>query len=69
MILFKLKDRLHDRSMNQLTFSKKTGIRYNTVNAYFHGYVKRMRPDDLNKMCEFLECSLTDLVEYAPDKK
>lgn len=69
MILFKLKERLYERGMNQLTFSKKTGLRYNTVNAYYHGYIKRMRPEDLDKMCEYLECSLSDLIEYTHDKK
>jgi putative transcriptional regulator len=69
MIVFKLKQRLFERGMNQLTFSKKIKMRYNTINAFYHGYAKRARFQDLNKMCEYLDCSLTDLIEYIPDKK
>jgi putative transcriptional regulator len=69
MIVYKLADKLKERYMNQLVFSKKTGIRYNTVNAYFHGYIKRIRPEDLDKMCSFLECSISDLIEYVPNEK
>lgn len=69
MIVFKLRERLYERGMNQLTFSNLVKVGKNTVNAYYHGYIKRMRPEDLNKMCEYLKCPLSDLIEYIPDKK
>lgn len=69
MIIIKLRDRLFERGMNQITFSKILNIDKNTINSYYHSYAKRLRTEDLEKMCEYLECSLSDLVEYIPDKK
>jgi putative transcriptional regulator len=69
MVVFKLTDRLFERGMNQFTFSRIVKVNKNTVNAYYHGYAKRINVDDIEKMCEYLECSLSDLIEYIPDKK
>jgi putative transcriptional regulator len=69
MIVFKLRERLNERSMLQATLSRILKIRKNTINAYYHGYAKRIRIEDLDKMCAYLDCSLIDIVEYIPDKK
>lgn len=69
MFIFKLRDLLVERDMTQATFSRLVKIRKNTINAYYHGYIKRMRPEDIRKMCDYLECPLSDLIEYIPDKK
>ena len=66
---FNLKRLLFDRDMKQIDLHRKTGIRYETVGAYYHGYVKRMNVKDLEKICDALNCSLSDLIEYIPDKK
>lgn len=73
MIKINLRQLLFDREMSQadlwrLTGGKKTGVRYNTINAYYHGYVKRMNVKDLVKICDALGCELKDLIEYTPDK-
>jgi putative transcriptional regulator len=69
MILFKLKDLLHERGMNQRDCHRKTSVDKNTINAYYNGFAKRLNVTDLNKMCDALECELSDLIEYIPDKK
>lgn len=69
MLLFKLKDRLKERGMTQATFSRLSKIRKNTVNAYYHGYIKRIRVEDIIAMCEYLECPISDIIEFIPDKK
>jgi len=45
------------------------GVCYNTLLAYYHEYIKRVNIVDLIKICDALECSLSDLMEYVPDKK
>lgn len=69
MIICKLRERLFERGMNQLTFSKLVNIDKNIVNAYYNNYAKRYKAEDLNRMCEYLECSISDLIEFIPDKK
>jgi putative transcriptional regulator len=69
MIIFKLKDLLYKRGMNQRDCYRKTSVDKNTINAYYNGFAKRINVPDLNKMCEGLECSISDIIEYIPDKK
>jgi putative transcriptional regulator len=69
MIRCKLRERLFERGMNQLTFSKLIDVDKNIVNAYYNNYAKSYKPEHLDKMCAFLDCPLSDLIEYIPDKK
>jgi putative transcriptional regulator len=66
---FNLKRLLFDRDMKQIDLHRKTGIRYETVLAYNHGYIKSMKVKDLEKICDCLDCTLSDLIEYTPVKK
>jgi putative transcriptional regulator len=64
----KLKDLLEKKELNQRYLVLKTGIRSGTINAYYHGFVKRMNVKDLIKICDALDCRLDELLEYIPDK-
>lgn len=68
MFKFKLKELLEERDRNQRSLKLETGIRSGTINAYYHGFVKRMNVADLIKICDALDCSLDKLLEYAPKK-
>lgn len=69
MIIFKLRNLLHERGMNQRDCHRKTSVDKNTINAYYNGFAKRLNVDDLDKMCTHLDCSLSDLIEFVSDKK
>ncbi len=69
MIKFKLAELLEKKDLNQRYIVKNAGIRSGTVNAYYHGFIKRMNVHDLNKICEVLDCKVEDLIEHIPDKK
>jgi putative transcriptional regulator len=73
MFTINLKKLLENKEWNisdlwRATGGKKSGVRYNTLLAYYHGYIKRPRINDLIKICDALECKLSDLIEYIPDK-
>jgi putative transcriptional regulator len=68
MIKIHLSRILGDRRMLQSELSRKTKIRKNTINAYYHGYIERINVKDLNKICDALNCRLDELIEYIPDK-
>ena len=55
------------RKMNQKTLASKTGIRPNTISAYYHETLKRINIEDLNILCRVLDCDISDLLEYVPD--
>lgn len=69
MLKIHLRKLLFDREMNQSDLHRLTGIRYNTINMYFHGFIKRMNVNDLAKICDVLECTLSELIEYTPKRK
>lgn len=68
MIRIYLSRVLGDKRITQTALSKGTGIRPGTINLMYHEYAKRINLSDLNKICAFLECKLSDLIEYIPDK-
>jgi len=49
--------------------SDKTGLARNTISALYHDNVKRIDYDTINKLCNFLECSMQELIEHTPDAK
>lgn len=69
MFKIKLKELLEERDRNQRSLKLETGIRSGTINAYFHGFIKRMNVSDLIKICDALDCRLDELLEYIPQKR
>lgn len=59
---------LFDKDMTQMDLHRKTKIRYETINGYYHSLVKRMNVKDLEKICDTLDCDLSDLIEYRHKK-
>lgn len=68
MIKIYLSKILGERRWTQAEFSRKTGIRPSTVNLYYHELIERINVDDLDKMCEILNCNLDEIMEYIPNK-
>lgn len=74
MLNINLRKLLFDKDWNISDLYRATGgdidgVRYNTLLAYYHGYIKRMNVKDIVKICDALDCKLSDLIEYIPDKK
>ncbi|MCP3775185.1 helix-turn-helix transcriptional regulator [Paenibacillus sp. MZ04-78.2] len=73
--MFKLADLLDQRQMTMYQLSKKTGIRPNTLSQWVNNaklqeedkHVKAISVEVLNLMCEALDCTPGDLLEYTPD--
>jgi len=54
--------------MNQAELARRTNIRPTTINAYYHGYIKRINKTDLDKICDVLGCRIEELLEHVLDK-
>jgi putative transcriptional regulator len=57
------------KRMTQKELARKTGIRANTINEMYHELSERVNLEHLDKICKALDCKLTDLIDYIPDKK
>jgi putative transcriptional regulator len=62
MIRIYLSRLLGERRLTQKDLSKKTGIRIATINEYYNELTDRINLAHLDKICEVLECELTDLI-------
>lgn len=68
MIRIKLSELLGKHKMNQKTLSKLTNIRPATVSKMYYEETKRIDIDQINSICKALDCEVSELFEYIPDK-
>ena len=57
------------KRLNIQDINDKTGLARNTISALYHDKAKRIDYETINKLCEALECSSSELIEYIPDIK
>lgn len=60
---------LGERRWTQKDLAEATGIRPSTINEWYHELVVRLNVDHIDKICEALDCSITDLLEYIPNER
>lgn len=65
MIRIMLSRKLGELRITQSELSKVTGIRSNTINDLYHGVAERVSLEHLNKICEALNCDLSEILEYS----
>jgi putative transcriptional regulator len=68
MIKINLSRLLGERKMTQAELARKSGVNKNTVCALYNEFADRISIDTLDRICEVLECELSDLMEYVPNK-
>nr|WP_319487223.1 helix-turn-helix transcriptional regulator [uncultured Caproiciproducens sp.] len=66
MIRIYLSKLLGERKLTQNDLAQKTGIRPTTIGEMYHELIQRVNVDHLDKICEALDCSIADLMEYIP---
>jgi putative transcriptional regulator len=68
MIKIHLSRILGERRWTQAELARKTGIRPSTINEIYNEFAERISLDHLDKICEALNCDLTDVLEYTPNR-
>lgn len=58
MIRILLSTRLGERRMTQTELARATGIRAQTINELYHDFAERISLDDLDLICEALDCGI-----------
>lgn len=62
-IIIKLDQLLTEREMSQHELSRATGIRQASINEMCRNQTRRMPIENLEKICDVLNCEITDIIE------
>lgn len=55
--------------MTQADLARATGIRPNTINELYHELTERVNLEQLDLICEALDCELDELIVRVPNKE
>ena len=69
MIRILLSARLGERRLKQSELSRMTGIRPNTISDLYNEFATRISLDDLDLICEALDCDITDIIQRIPNEE
>ncbi len=69
MIKILLSSRLGDMRWTQADLARKTGIRPTTISELYHEMVERVNLEHLDLIFEALDCDLSNLIVYVPNKE
>lgn len=61
-----LSTRLGEKRWTQADLARKTGICPSTINDMYHDISERINLDHLDKICEALECDISDILVRIP---
>ena len=64
MIKITLKEFLQKSKISRYELAKRTGIQYQIIDNYYKNRVKRYDSYVLERICEALNCSISDILEY-----
>lgn len=69
MIKIHLSRILGEKRWSQAKLSRLTGIRPSTISEIYNEFTERINLEHLDKICEALDCELTDILEYIPNRQ
>lgn len=67
MIRILLSTRLGEIKWSQADLARATGIRPNTISELYHEYTERVSLEQLDLICEVLQCELDELIVRVPN--
>lgn len=68
MIRIMLSTLLGERRLSQAELSRMTGVRQMTINDLYHEFCERVTLDHLDRICEALDCDISELITRVPNK-
>ncbi len=68
MIKIHLSRILGEKRITQAELARQTGIRPSTISDIYNESTERLNIRYLDRICEYLDCDITDLMEYIPNK-
>ncbi len=69
MIVFKLDDLIWQHRTTAEDIFQKTGIGKSTISTIRNNKNINISIHTLNKLCKYFNCTISDIMEYIPDKE
>lgn len=69
MINFKIKELLEKNKISRYKLEQYTNLSYRRINDYYFNRVEFIKVEELEQLCEVLECNIQDILEYKKNKK
>lgn len=69
IIRIRLSRLLGERRWTQAKLARRTKVRPSTIGDYYHELAERVNLKHLSKICKELNCQISDILEYVPDKE
>ena len=66
IIVIHLNELLKDAGLSKNKFCQRAEIQRSQLNGYLTNTITRLDTDVLARMCDTLNCSISDLLEYKP---
>lgn len=63
-----LSRKLGEVRWTQADLARRTGIRPSTINEMYHELCERVNIEYLDRICNVLDCDLSELIVYVPPK-
>lgn len=67
--LFKLKKLINDRNISINKLMKDTNTDYKVLKRLLTGEIVRFDIFVIARLCDYLNCKITDIIEYYPNNK
>ncbi len=68
MVKSLLSRKLGELRITRTELSRATGIRLNTISALYNDALDRISMEQLDKICEALNCKLSEILVWEPNK-
>lgn len=68
MVKINLRKLLSERHMTQAELAERTGIRPSTICDICNNTCSFLKIDNIDKICDVLECSIQELISVLPTK-
>lgn len=59
---------LGEQRISQADLARMTEIRPSTINDWYNEIAVRINLEHLDRICEALQCKVSDLIEYIPNR-
>ena len=67
IVRFKLEEYLKSVNITRYQLSKRTDIKYQTIDSYYKNRVTRYDSHNLALICTCLGCDISDILEFIPE--